>query len=695
MLTHTAGKKIPLKIPSRLGHEGWKLVKHGSMAAPVAGSAAALMGHPELGLAAAALGSLTHFYAKMKLPRHLFTISEGEPYVWFGTDRHELDIRIPVSELTRHMLLLGTTGSGKTTLLRLLVHTLLKQGGGVTFVDGKADVADMYAVFYSLVADADRIEDLMVLNFLNPAQSHTFNPFKYGDADFLSEVLAGLLPGMSGDGEYWQGRAKIMMRSLMTVLVWLRDNRDYPLDIGTIRDGLALRKIAHLAATEEIPLDDADGRMVRSRLMAYMDELGPNWRMILQGGGTPQAQQALKAVTEQHGYAIQQWSEPLDLLSGRYRQIFMSEAKASDIDMQDVVTNSRCLYVLLPSLELSPTTLKGLGRMILSTFKIAFTSALGKDVIGDFGQVRKEIYSRRPKPPHLLIADEYGSYAVEGFDIVLAQARSLGLGVVISVQELASLFKANEQEAKRLIGNTNIKVALKIEDPDTSKYIVERAGEDWVLVPGAREHRGPFSTSLGNVDGAFQYQKQSRIDGIDTVHLKPGQGYLIIGSELRKFRYPHIKGKDPDRMVLWAYTAKEPPPLPGQESGLPQEDEIANLMRMIGLNRDSAEFLQGMKLEYGYSALDIALMDTLPHGTEEDIYEARQSYKNFDEFKKVLLAMGVKPAHARAIIEVMRRRRKYMQFRNGLIREMQGSSRFQSELNEAAPGAWAFVKEAL
>lgn len=550
------GKIIPLKKPG-IPPDMLRLVQLMGGAISCAGVGLCLLGYPLAGIASTTLGTYMALSSSSKMPAPLFIPKKNtESLVFFGNDEYGFPIFIPIDELTRHMLLLGTTGSGKTTLLRLMTHTFLRAGGGVSFIDGKADVFDMYSVFYTLVRDADRLEDLLVLNFLNPSQSHSFNPFMYGDADFLSEVLAGLLPdsGGKGDSEYWQGRAKVMMRSLMTVLVWLRDNKGLNLHIGTIREYLGLSEMVKLALDPDIPEHSSDGRMVKSRLISYLNELGPSWDLLRDPNAmkNPQNAVTLRAITEQHGYAIQQWSEPLDLLSGKYRYIFYTP-KGSDIDIRDVVTNSRCLYVLLPSLELSPSTLRGLGRLILSTFKIAFSSQLGRDVIGDFRGLRDKIQSTRPLFKHLLIADEYGSYAVEGFDTAMAQARSLGIGIVISIQELASLFKANEQEAKRLIGNTNLKVFLKIEDPDTAKYAIERSGQDWVLVPAAREYVGVFTRKIGNLDLSYQYQRHDRVEIIELTNFRPGQGLIVTGGEVRRFSYPYIKGEEPKNMVLWGF----------------------------------------------------------------------------------------------------------------------------------------------
>ncbi|HOD75633.1 MAG TPA: TraM recognition domain-containing protein, partial [Syntrophorhabdaceae bacterium] len=145
----------------------------------------------------------------------------------------------------------------------------------------------------------------------------------------------------------------------------------------------------------------------------------------------------------------------------------------------------------------------------------------------------------RPSIPFTLIADEYGSYAVEGFDTILAQGRSLGFGVIISVQELASLFKTSETDAKRLIGNTNYKIVMKVEDTDTAKFLAERAGESFFMMPNIRND-SKMMESLGNWDGTYAFQKGSRVEMRDLAGLKVGEGYIFAGDEVRRFRTRYI-----------------------------------------------------------------------------------------------------------------------------------------------------------
>lgn len=497
----------------------------------------------------------------LQSPRPLFEsikarVKRGDrdvlPFLYIGDDEMGFPVEIPASAMKQHMLLVGSTGSGKTSLLRRMIDTQLRYGGGCCFVDGKADTADMYQVFFSEVVANDREEDFYLLNFFDPLQSHTFNPFLYGDSDFIVEVLNGLLKEAQGDNVYWQERAITMMRAYMGVLVWLRDNRkDFVLNVSTINNHMSLAEISKLATDPDIPdFDKKTGKPVRHRLRLYLDSLSPSWEAIFFSEKLSKDLLEEKAeMVRQFGYAVQQWAPAFDLLSAVYGRIF--DTTQPDIDVRDVVINNKILYILLPSLKQSPQTLKQLGRLCLSVFRIVFTELLGDSVIGNAEEIRKRTASKKPDPPFLLVLDEYGSYATEGIDVVLAQARSTGVSTIISVQEVASLFKLNEVEAKRLLQNTKIKICLAVDDRDTSRYFVERVGEDWSFVPAVRREFGDFmERAWGNYDGSFSYQKVERLQDLELYGLKPGHGFILYLDEFRKFYSPELKVPRPERMRL-------------------------------------------------------------------------------------------------------------------------------------------------
>lgn len=527
---------------SKLKPETWLKIRWANPFIMAAVSVIAAFFSPLIACVAFAGGLVIQMMASSNSPVPVFTVKHGEPAIFLGRDTYGIPLMLPVPEITRHGMLIGTTGSGKTTTIRSIADSIMRLGGGFCFIDGKSDVTDTYEVLYEIIEDCDRLEDLLVLNFLNPSQSHTFNFMTHGDADFLAEIMMGFLKQAEGDQVYWQERGKILMKAVLAQLVYKRDHPEifgpYVLTPSEVRNNLSFDAVLALEADERYPLHE-DGRPVKARLRALLGDL-PGWQEYRNknqaGRMSPAAGEALR----QYGFFVQQWGAPLDLLAGTFNRIF--DTDAPEIDMVDVVSNSRILIVLLPSLSYSLSTLQALGRLTLNAFKIALTTALGTRVEGDYEEIKREVKRKRPAVPFTLIADEYGSYAVEGFDTVLAQGRSLGFGVIISVQELASLFKASETDAKRLVGNTNYKIIMKIEDTDTAKFLSERAGESFFMMPNIRSE-GKVVENLGNWDGTYAFQKGNRIEVRDLASLKIGEGYIFAGDEIRRFRSRYIPPK--------------------------------------------------------------------------------------------------------------------------------------------------------
>ncbi|MBP1750932.1 MAG: IcmO, partial [Deltaproteobacteria bacterium] len=367
-------------------------------------SASAALFSPLLALSLFIAGVIVQLMASDNSPGPVFTKKPEDSAIFLGKDEYGIPILLPISEITRHGMLIGTTGSGKTTAIRSIADSIMRLGGGFCFIDGKSDVTDTYEVLYEIVEDCDRLEDLLVLNFLNPSQSHTFNFMTYGDADFLAEIMMGFLKQAEGDQVYWQDRGKILMKAVLTQLVYRRDSPDifgdYVLTPSEVRNHLSFDSVLALEADERYPLYD-NGMPVKARLRALLGDL-PGWEEYRNKGQGGRMSPAAGEVLRQYGFFVQQWGVPLDLLAGTFNRIF--DTDAPEIDMVDVVSNSRILVVLLPSLSYSLSTLQALGRLTLNAFKIALTTALGTKVEGDYEEIRREVKRRRPDVPFTLIA---------------------------------------------------------------------------------------------------------------------------------------------------------------------------------------------------------------------------------------------------------------------------------------------------
>jgi len=442
----------------------------------------------------------------------------------------------------RHGLIVGTTGSGKTVLIRCLLSQVLEAGGGLLIVDGKADQMT-YEDFYNTTVAFKREDDFYMLNLSEPKESNTMNPLMSGGVDDIAELLSNMLGEAGGDNQYWVERGQILMKGLLSVLVPLKERNALFYPDGKPADGLNFTLLTKWLGLNELYklylLVKEDNEKVGNdmknpeyielkRLESYLMSNGCEVQVKLNSKGGSVADRLGTKTKEvppeairQHGFAVSQWTSPLDTLMGTYGEVF--DTQTPEIDMFDVITGGRILYVMLPALKKSEATLKSLGKLVLATLKISLVALLGDQLSGSIDE-RYKGFAARPRVPFLAIMDEYGAYAVKGFDNVLAQARSLQVGVIIAVQELASLQKADEIEAKRILGNTAFKIALKMTEDDTIETFLKIAGEDDVA--SANE------SSENAQEKSFNVSKKSLLDGNALKRLAGGQGFAIINGKL-------------------------------------------------------------------------------------------------------------------------------------------------------------------
>ena len=154
----------------------------------------------------------------------------------------------------QHVAVPGTTGAGKTAALVSLCANTLAWGSGFIFVDGKADNR-LYADVLALARMYGREDDVLALNFLVASgnkQSATFNPFAWGDADVIREILVSQIEsnpngGDKGGNHVFMARAVALLGALTPALVWMRDTKGVAIDIESIRFATELESIVSLA----------------------------------------------------------------------------------------------------------------------------------------------------------------------------------------------------------------------------------------------------------------------------------------------------------------------------------------------------------------------------------------------------------------------------------------------------------------
>lgn len=435
-----------------------------------------------------------------------------------------------------------------TEFLLSLAFNCLVQGSGFLFCDGKGDPS-LFSKVFSMVRLMGRDDDLLTLNFMTGGaesfgkqktkRSNTLNPFIFGSSSSLTEMLVGLMADGGGGDPMWKGRAMSLLSSQMKALVYLRDHKEKTLDISLIREYMTLEKIYELAEQTEY---DGNGGFIKEGLQGYLLSI-PGY--VKEKKPSEQS----STTRDQHGYLQMQFTQLLSSLGETYGYIF--KTNLGEIDFKDVVLNNRILVVPLPALEKSIDELRNLGKLVIINLKSMMTNAMGAILEGDYSDLIESRPTNSPAP-FLAILDEYGYYAAPGSAVIPAQGRSLGFSVCFAGQDYAGFKKGgNQEEASSTIGNTNIKIAMKIEDPNETFDIFNKAaGQAYVEKLSGKEYK------QGALFGKFRDQltintdKRDRITFLDLKQQQNGEAHVFFNDQMIRANLFWLNPPNPKKMRL-------------------------------------------------------------------------------------------------------------------------------------------------
>ncbi|CAM2828500.1 TraM recognition domain-containing protein [Legionella worsleiensis] len=534
------------------------------------------------------IGSLCFLYSftrKQKLPFRLPQIARVKDYndmkpglnkpnmargiAFFGNDRKTgEELWFANDDMRTHALIFGSTGSGKTECLVSLAYNALVQGSGFIYVDGKGDNS-LYAKVFSMVRSMGREDDLLLINFMTGARdivgpqekrlSNTLNPFCQGSSSMLTQLVVSLMGGasQSSDGDMWKGRAIAFVEALMRLLVYMRDDGAILLDANTIRNYFDLQRLESIVIDKVFPRDDQESINIEQIPKLVTDPLR-NYLNTLPGYNKEKKGKQVSQVLEQHGFITMQLVRSFSSLADTYGHIIRTNL--AEVDFKDVVLNRRILVVLLPALEKSPDELSNLGKIIVSSLKAMMAAGLGEEVEGDY----RDVILRKPTnapTPYMCILDEYGYYAVQGFAVVPAQARSLGFSAIFAGQDFPAFQKASKEEAASIGANTNIKICMKLEDPtETWDFFTKTAGEAYVTKVDSFQTK---DTSIANSymdTKSSSFEKRSRVDLLDLKEQTEGEAHIFFKSKIVRARMFYANPKPVKQLKINQFLKVEPPP---------------------------------------------------------------------------------------------------------------------------------------
>ncbi len=450
----------------------------------------------------------------------------------------------------QHVAVPGTTGAGKTVALVSLCANALSWGSGFIFVDGKADNR-LYAEVLALARRYGREDDVLALNFLVASgnkHSHTFNPFAWGNADVIRELLVSQIeanPQGAGGNHVFLQRAVALMGALTPVLVWMRDAKGVAIDIDSIRFATDLESIVSLAKDRQFRRRDPASGAITFTPVPDINEalLYPLRSYLGESGGydltQPVHKQRSDEPAKQHSFVVMHFSATFTQLAVSLGHIFRCEI--GDIDMRDVVLNRRILVVNLPALENSGETTQALGKLVVASLRNMMAQTLGADLEGDYEEVIENKAHTAPTPCPVVF-DEAGYYLPGGADKMLAMGRGLGFMFYLGFQEVPGLKARVGEAVYSLLGNANFQILMRLQEgSETRKYVEQTVGDTHVTQAGgfSATEFGGFRESM-NADIRQTY----RVNWNDLRNLIEGEAIIVFGKERVYAKLLHVETAD-------------------------------------------------------------------------------------------------------------------------------------------------------
>ena len=325
---------------------------------------------------------------------------------------------------TAHTQVIGSTNAGKTAsvILPWAVQDIEK-GRGLLIIDGKADQSFLNKI-YSYAVRSNRQREFKVFSLANPTLSSTYNPFCEGTAEQITERFFSTLE-MSDP--YYES---IQFAALRTILSLLIRRGEKPLP-GVIRELLR------------------DKEKLRGWLIGLNDQnLSREIQTMLQDSQEEFQKKYSGLVTALGHFSYGSTSA---LYNARY----------PEIDLLEVIKRKQICYFQLPTMQF-PFLGEATGKLVLQSLQSAVSEI--------------QVNSRTSSSLFSVYLDDFNDYIYPAFASLLNKSRSAHVGVVFSHQSLGDLEKVGPDFKQIVLTNTNIKVIMRSNDPDSAEYFASLIG---------------------------------------------------------------------------------------------------------------------------------------------------------------------------------------------------------------------------
>lgn len=239
--------------------------------------------------------------------------------------------------------------------------------------------------------------------------------------------------------------------------------------------------------------------------------------------------------------------------------------------------------------------------------------------------------------PYGVINDENAYMLVDGQELINAQARGLGFGVMTGTQDVSGMVENLSKTTKQIMANSAVKQIMYLDDKETTELAIEFSGEANVMVRDNYEREGDMGDFFAGRNARVERRHRLTSTAIKAQGL--GQAFVMYQGKTHALQvYNHginEDGNDPLTRYVDTWF-----PVRMAKIAVPRPEELTELMNisrrreyedlMLMVRDDSRKMLQAMNT-YFQSMLTIRRMANqriVDKGLIESAYGARNLFQN-------------------------------------------------------------------
>jgi len=378
-----------------------------------------------------------------RLPQ-LVPVDKNDQSIILGVGHPLLDVQtagllsLPGAFRKGHFWCFGTTRIGKTRLLEAMVEQDIRLGNSVVVIDPKGDI-DLFNKIVQIADEENRTDDLMLLSPIFPNCSVKIDPLSHY---FMpEEIVNHVISGIKAKEEFFINIAYEVSLVVVNALILFARIKGVPpeLSFQKIKDRISYPDLKRMREQLESIHDDE-----AQEIMSALDQI-------------------LSSPADYFAKVSSTLRTTLTALcSGNVGKIL------GRVESNKFITKLESGKPVIMVVQTGSLLTRKTAHIIARVFISMIQSFVG----------RMFASGRTLSPPMCIYADEAANVLYVGIEELFSKAGGANVWVHAFSQSISDLTSELQLEAYafRILDNTNTKVFMRVNNPETAMYISEYAG---------------------------------------------------------------------------------------------------------------------------------------------------------------------------------------------------------------------------